>query len=87
MAVFCKLLLLLTSTTIFLARGEKLYDSCIKDTLLHASECWSLRRDEVKRLLCNKQTILRWMLEMKAEDNVSLSTMYGQLNFEPLSQS
>ena len=81
---FRELLPLLTSITISLKRLGKLHDSCVRGSLLHVSECWSLRRDEVKRLLCNKQTILRWMLKMKAEDNVSLSTMYGQLNFEPL---
>ena len=28
--------------------------------------------------------MLRWMLIIKAEDNVSLSTMYGRLNLAPL---
>ena len=28
--------------------------------------------------------MLRWMLKIKAEDNVSLSRMYGQLNLAPL---
>ena len=28
--------------------------------------------------------MLRWMLKIKAEDNVSLSTMYGRLNLAPL---
>ena len=36
---FCELLPLLTSTTISLAGRGKLYDSCVRGTLLHASEC------------------------------------------------
>ena len=81
---FRELLPLLTSTTISLARRAKLYDSCVRGTLLHASECWPLRREEVQRLLRNERTMLRWILKIKAEDNVSLSTMYGRLNVAPL---
>ena len=36
---FGELLPLLTSTTISLARLGKLYDSCVRGNLLHASEC------------------------------------------------
>ena len=52
----------------------KLYDSCARVTLFHASEFWSLQREEVQRLLRNERD----------EDNVSLSTSYGQLNLVPL---
>ena len=37
---FCELLPLLTSITISLARCGKLYDSCVRGSLLHVSECW-----------------------------------------------
>ena len=77
---FRELLSLLISTTISLARLEKLYGSSLRGTLLHASECWSLRREEVQRLLRNEGAMLRWMLKIKAEDNVSLSPIYGQLD-------
>ena len=78
-----ELLPLLTSTTMSLARHGKLYDSCGKDTLLHSSKCWPLRREEMQRLLRNEEAMLRWILKIKA-DNVSLSTMYGRLNLAPL---
>ena len=38
----------------------------------------------MQRLLRNELKMLRWMLKIKAEDNVSLSTMYGRLNLAPL---
>ena len=81
---FCELLPLLTSTTISLAKREKLYDSCVRGTLLHASECWPLRREVMQRLLSNERAMLRWMLKIKAEGYVSVSTMYGRLNLTPL---
>ena len=74
---FHELLPLLTSTTISLARHGKLYDTCVRGTLFHASECWTLQREEVQCFLHNEQPMLCWMLKIKAEDNVNLSTMYG----------
>ena len=46
---FCELLPLPTFTTISLARHGKLYDSCVRGTLLHASECFPLWREEVQK--------------------------------------
>ena len=69
-----ELLPVLTSTTVFLVKCGKLYDSCARVTSFHASEFWSLQREEVQRLLRNERD----------EDNVSLSTSYGRLNLVPL---
>ena len=38
----------------------------------------------MQRFLGNERAMLRWMLRIKAEDNMSLSTMYGRLNLAPL---
>ena len=54
---FCELFSLFASTTISLVRHEKLYDSCVRGTLLHASECWPLQREEVQHLLHNVQVL------------------------------
>ena len=80
---FCELLPLLTFTTISLARCEKLHDSCVRGALLNTSKCSPLQ-SEVQRLLHNKRAMFRWVLKIKAEYNVSLSTMYGWLNLVPL---
>ena len=81
---FRELLPLLISTTISLARRGKLFGSCLTGTLLHANECWPLLREEVQRFLSNERAMLLWMLKLKAEDNVTLSTIYGRLNLAPL---
>ena len=81
---FRELLPLLTSTTISLARREKLYGSSLRGIYFMLANVFSLRREEVQRLLRNERAMLRWMLKIKAEDNVSLSTIYEQLNLAPL---
>ena len=67
-----------------LARRGKLYDIVARGILLHASECWPLRREEIQRLLHNERAMVRWMLKVKIEDNVSLSTMCAKLNLASL---
>ena len=48
---FCELLPFLSSPIISLARREMLFNSCVKEALLHESEFWALRREDVQRLL------------------------------------
>ena len=81
---FRELLPLLISTIISLARRGKLFGSCLTGALLHANECWPLLREEMQRFLSNERAMLLWMLKLKAEDNVTLSTIYGRLNLGPL---
>ena len=69
------------------SKAWKIYDRCVKGTLLHASKCWPLRREEVQRSFRKVWTMLRWMLKIKAKDNVSLSIMYGRLNVAPFVES
>ena len=61
-----------------------LFNSCIRGALLHASECWALRREDIQRLLRNERAMLRWMCKVKAEDDVSLHDMYSCLSLQPL---
>ena len=46
---FCEFLSLLSSSTILLARHGMLFNSCERGALLHASECWALRREVIDK--------------------------------------
>ena len=81
---FSELLPLLSSSTISLSRRGMLFNSCVRGVLLHASECWALRREDIQRLMRNERAMLRWMLRVKADDDVSLAEMYSRLNLQPL---
>ena len=81
---FRELLPLLSSSTISLARPGMLFNSCVRGALLHASICWTLRREDIQRLLRNERAMLRWMLRVKAEGDVSLHDMYSRLSLQPL---
>ena len=81
---FCELLPLLSPSTVSLARRGMLFNSCVRGALLHASECWALRRADIQHLLRNEQAMLHWMCKVKAEDDVSLHDMYSCLSLQPL---
>ena len=61
-----------------------LLNSWVRGGLLHASECWALRGEDIQRLLRNERAMLRWMCKVKAEDDVSLREMYSRLSLQPL---
>ena len=81
---FRELLPLLSFFTIPLARRGMLFNSCVRGALLHTSVCWALRREDIQHLLRNERAMLRWMLRVKAEDDVSLHDMYSRLSLQPL---
>ena len=81
---FCELLPLLSSSAILLARHEMLFNSCIRGALLHASEYWTLRKEDIQHLLRNARAMLCWIGKVKAEDDVSLHHLYSRLSLQPL---
>ena len=81
---FRELLSLLSSSAISLARRRMLFNSCVRGALLHASVCWAFRSEDIQRLLRNERAMLRWMLRVKAEDDVSVHDMYSRLSLQPL---
>ena len=61
-----------------------LLNSYITEALLHESECWALRREDIQCLLRNAWAMFYWMCKVKAEDDVSLHDMYSRLSLQPL---
>ena len=80
---FCELLPLLSFSTKSLARCGMLFNSCVREALLHGSECWALRKKNFQRLLRNEQAMLHWMCKVKAEDDLSLHDMHSRLSLQP----
>ena len=60
-----------------------LFNSCVREALLHGSECWALRKKNFQRLLRNERAMLHWMCKVRAEDDLSLHDMYSRLGLQP----
>ena len=82
--MFHELIPLLSSSTISLATHGILLNSCVRGALLHASECWALRREDTQHLLRNEQVMSHWTSKVRAEDDISLHDLYSQLSLQPL---
>ena len=78
---FRELLPLHTSTTISLARYEN-YMIVVSEVLYFMLANLGLCGEKKCNVFCI--AMLRWMLRIKAEDNVRMSPMYGRLNLAPL---
>ena len=81
---FRELLPLLTSRAISLVKRGKMYNSYVRGALLHASECWALRKVDLQRLQRNERAMLRWLCGVKPEDRISTTSLYTRLQIPPL---
>ena len=81
---FRELLPLLTSKVISLHTRGKLYNSCVRSTMIYGSECWALRSEDFKRLLHNERAMLLWMYHVKRGTRVNTTVLLELLNLKPL---
>ena len=80
---FRKLLPILTSRNLpFLVRG-RVYNACVRATMLYGSETWGPNVSDLQRLQRNDRAMLRWICGVRARDEVSsmdLLTKLGLVN-------
>ena len=76
---FRELLLLLTCRSLsFITRG-RMFDIYIRKVMLHASECWALTSVDHARLQRTDRSMIRWICNVKWEDNRSSKSLLEQL--------
>jgi len=64
-----KLIPLLTNKDISLIVRGRLYNSCVRNSMLHGSETWPIRKENVA-LQWAETRIVRWMCGVKLQDRV-----------------
>ena len=76
---FRELLPLLTCRSLsFITRG-RMFDIYIRKVMLHASECWALTSVDHARLQRTDRSMIRWICNVKWEDNRSSESLLEQL--------
>ena len=81
---FKELLPLLTSKSISLRNRGKVFVTYVRSALLHASECWALKKEELLRLQRNERAMLRWILNFRITDRISSVELYRKLKIPTL---
>ena len=76
---FRKLRPVLTSRHIpFPVRG-RVYSTCVRAAMLHGSETWGPKTDELQRLRRNDRAMVRWICGVRPQDNVNSDVLLAKL--------
>ena len=83
---FRELLLVLTSRHLAYKTGGHVYSSCVRSTMLHASETWPLTKTNLQHLQRNNRAMIRQICSIKPEDvaTVRSSELLAKLELEDL---
>ena len=65
---FRQLVPLLTNKDVSLIMRGRLYSSCVRSRMLHGSETWPVRKENVVVLQRAEMTMVRWMCGVKLKD-------------------
>ena len=84
---FNELLPLLCSRSLSLHTRGRVFVTYVRSALLHASECWALKKEDLLHLERNERSMLRWMLNFRVEEKISLEKMYNMVGVPSLSSS
>ena len=66
---FRQLVPLLTNKDVSLIMRGRLYSSCVRSIMLHRSETWLVRKDNVVALQRAEMRMVRWMCGIKLRQN------------------
>ena len=81
---FKQLLPLLTSRALPVNIRDKVCKSCVRSVMLHGSETWAPTKDTTARLVRNDRAMLRWMYNIKPNQEVSKQELMEKFNIAPL---
>ena len=67
---FRQLVPLLTNKDVSLTMRGRLYSSCVRSSMLHGSENWPVRKENVVALQRAEMRMVRWMCGVKSKDRL-----------------
>ena len=67
---FRQLVPLLTNKYVSLIMRRRLYSSCVRSSMLHGSETWPVRKENVVALQRAEMRMVRWMCGVKLKDRL-----------------
>ena len=77
---FRKLLPILTSRNLPLLVRGRVYNSCVRPTMLYGGETWAPNDSDLQRLQRNDRAMLRWICGVKAKDGISSEVLLAKLH-------
>ena len=59
--------------------GGRVYSTCVRRAMLHAAETWPVTVSTLNRLRRNDLAVIRWMCNIKTNDNVCSHSLLSKL--------
>ena len=78
-AKFRQLLPLLANRHLSLLTRGRVYSTCVRRAMLHAAETWPVTVSTSNRLRRNDLAMIRWMCNIKTNDNVCSHSLLSKL--------
>ena len=79
---FRQLLPLLTNRNLPLLTRGRVYSTCVRSVMLHAAETWAMTVATLNRLRRNDRAMIRWICNVKANDEVSSDSLLSKLGLQ-----
>jgi len=79
---FRQLVPLLTNKDVSLIMRERLYSSCVRSSMLHGSETWPVRKENMVTLQRAEMRMVRWMCGVKLKDRLPSKELRERLHRE-----
>ena len=81
---FRQLVPLLTNKDVSLIMRGRLYSSCVQSNMLHGSETWPVRKENVVVLQRAEMRIVRWMRGIKLKDRLPSKELRESLGMDDI---
>ena len=75
---------LLTNKDVSLIMRGRLYNSCVRCSMLHGSETWSVRKENVVALQRAEMRMVRWMCGVKLKDRLPSKELRERLGVDDI---
>ena len=84
---FKEMLPVLTCRSLLLKTRGAIYNTYVRSSMLHGSECWAPKMEDIRRLKRHERLMLRWLCGLKPDDQKGLDSIYKELKIPSLEVS
>ena len=81
---FRQLVPLLTNKDVSLIMTKRLYSSCVRSSMLHGSETWPVRKENVVAVQRAEMRMVRWMRGVKLKDRLPSKELRERLGIDDI---
>lgn len=75
---------MLTSRALSLPTKGRVYQACVRSTMMYGSETWLVKAEDVSRIEQNDMRMIRWMCNVGVKDRLSSKELRKRLHLDSI---